>query len=107
MKPYVGLPLAEYLEQLVVGHNRTRSFRSLRYPRSESEAPLTIPLTGGVTYGNRWFDKTAATLWNSLPVNTRTDKVLMSSKTSTEGAIRFLNISIITLFGNVNKIKTH
>ena len=55
----------QYLEELVVAYQPTRSLRS------ESETLLTVPRTRGVTHGNRCFRKAAATLWNKLPKNIR------------------------------------
>ena len=46
-------------------------YRPTRSLRSESTIMLTVPRTRNVTSGDRTFTKAAATLWNSLPVNTR------------------------------------
>jgi len=60
----------QYLEELVVQYQSTRSIRS------ESGAFLAVPTTRGVTYGNRCFRKAAATLWNNLPVTIKKCKTL-------------------------------
>ncbi|KAK2156170.1 hypothetical protein LSH36_220g06021 [Paralvinella palmiformis] len=64
----------QYLEELVVPYQPTRSLRS------ESGAFLALPTTRGVTYGNRCFRKAAATLWNNLPVTIRKCKTLDTFK---------------------------
>ena len=64
----------QYLEELVVPYQPTRSLRS------ESGAFLAVPTTRGVTYGNRCFRKAAATLWNNLPVTIRKCKTLDTFK---------------------------
>ncbi|KAK2162053.1 hypothetical protein LSH36_105g04043 [Paralvinella palmiformis] len=50
----------QYLEELVVPYQPTKSLRS------QTGAFLAVPTTRGVTYGNRCFRKAAATLWNNL-----------------------------------------
>ena len=55
----------QYLEELVVQYQPTRSLRSVSW------AFLAVPTTRGVTYGNRCFRKAAATLCNNLPLTTR------------------------------------
>ena len=64
----------QYLEELVVPYQPTRSLRS------ESGAFLAVPTTRGVTYGNRCFRKASATLWNNLPVTIRKCKTLDTFK---------------------------
>ena len=50
-----------YLSELV---NLYRPSRSLR---SENDLTLVTPIVRSKTYGNRRFDKAAATLWNAYP----------------------------------------
>ena len=64
----------QYLEDLVVPYQPTRSLRS------ESEAFLAIPTTRGVTYDNRCFRKAAASIWNNLPVTIRKCKTIDTFK---------------------------
>jgi exonuclease III len=64
----------QYLEELVVAYQPTRSLRS------ESETLLTVPRTRGVTYGNRCIRKAAAILWNKLPKNMRKCQTLNTFK---------------------------
>ena len=64
----------QYLEELVVPYQPTRSLRS------ESGAFLAVPTIRGVTYGNRCFRKAAATLWNNLPVTIRKCKTFDTFK---------------------------
>ena len=73
----------QYLEELVVQYQQTRSLRS------ESGAFLAVSTTRGVTYGNRCFRKAAATLWNNLPVTIKKCKSLDTFKTKIKTCFRF------------------
>jgi len=64
----------QYLDELGVPYQPTR------YLRSEFGAFLDLPTTRVVTYGNRCFRKTAATLWNNLPVTIRKCRILDTFK---------------------------
>ena len=64
----------QYLEELVVPYQPTRSLRS------EPGTFLAAPTACGETYGNRCFRKAAATLWNNLPVTIRNCKTLDTFK---------------------------
>ena len=57
-----------YLKELVTPYKPARSLRS------ESAFLLQVPGTRTKTYGERRFDKAAATLWNALPTNLRVAK---------------------------------
>ena len=57
-----------YLKELVTPYKPARSLRS------ESAFLLQVPKTRTKTYGERRFDKAAATLWNALPSNLRLAK---------------------------------
>ena len=52
-------------------NNMISTYCPPRSLRSESANLLSIPLTKTATYGNKRYDKCAATLWNSLPVAIR------------------------------------
>ena len=54
-----------YLKELIKPYKPARSLRS------ESASLLQVPSTRTKTYGERRFDKVAASLWNSLPVHLR------------------------------------
>lgn len=54
-----------YLSELVTPYTPARSLRS------ETACLVTVPSTRTKTYGERRFDKAAATLWNSLPSQLR------------------------------------
>ena len=59
-----------YLEELVIPYHPRRSLIS------ESGCLLCVPKTSTATYRNRWFSKSAASLWNNLPMITRQSKSL-------------------------------
>ena len=65
-----------YLQELVHVYHPARSLRS------ENSVSLTLPRVRTKTYGDRRFDKAAATLWNSLPGSLRNEKSLYSFKRS-------------------------
>ncbi|KAK3109110.1 hypothetical protein FSP39_023289 [Pinctada imbricata] len=46
-------------------------YRPTRVLRSESASLLPVPIVRTKTYGERRFDKSAATLWNNLPLTLR------------------------------------
>jgi len=79
----------QYLEELVVPYQLTRSLRS------ESGAFLAVPTTRGVTYGNRCFRKDAVTLWNN--VNIRKCKTLDTFKKKIKTNQLFLHEYIMYL----------
>ena len=71
----------------------TKGIKSIRHPlkahkgyiyarslRSESAFLLQVPVIRTKTYGERRFDKAAATLWNALPINLRLAKSVDSFK---------------------------
>ena len=45
--------------------------------RCESESLIVLPKMRGVTYGNMCFRKSAATLWNNLPLAIEKRKPLL------------------------------
>ena len=57
-----------YLKELITPYKPARSLRS------ESAFLLQVPRTRTKTYGERRFDKVAATLWNALPAHLRMAK---------------------------------
>jgi hypothetical protein len=83
----------QYLEELVVPYQLTRSLRS------ESGAFLAVPTTRGVTYRNRCFRKDAVTLWNNVPVNIRKCKTLDTFKKKIKTNQLFLDEYIMYLAG--------
>ena len=63
-----------YLKELITPYKPARSLRS------ESAFLLQVPTTRTKTYGERRFDKAAATLWNALPAHLRMAKSIDSFK---------------------------
>ena len=63
-----------YLTELV------KVYQPRRHLRSESEYLLCVPRSRTVTYGNRCFSTSAATLWNDLPLSLRKTKTLATFK---------------------------
>ena len=87
----------QYLEELVVAYQPTRSLRS------DSETLLTIPRTRGVIYGNICFRKAAATLWNKLK-NTRKCPTLNTFKKKVKTNL-FMSVLYIKSSQNIYKFK--
>ena len=60
----------QYLQDLLTLYQPTRSLRS------DSTKRLCVPLTKSKTYGDKRFDASVASLWNSLPVELRCSRSL-------------------------------